>query len=201
MMKTTTFGPYTWLVLEERDGKALLLCEDIIERRAYHDEFTSVTWETCTLRGYLNGEFLEKFSPEERSRIALTHNENPDNTWGRTQGKPFNTPGGNPTDDDVFLLGFADVLGYFPNLKLHEYSDGDEWWYEADERLVAKCGGKPAWWWLRSPGIRQGYAAYVGSDGFVGLGGYDVDYEGGVRPALWINLKSGISKSEPCKTS
>jgi len=200
-MRKTTFGPYTWLVLEERDGKALLLCEDIIERRPYHDEYTRITWETCALRAYLNGKFLDRFTPEERSRIAMTRNENSDNTWGRTQGKPFNTPGGNPTDDYVFLLGIADVLGYFPNLKPHKYMDSDKWWYEADERLIAKCGGQPSWWWLRSPGLFQNYAAFVGSDGYVSLSGRSVrDAGGGVRPALWLNLESGISKSEPCKT-
>jgi hypothetical protein len=56
------FGPYAWRILEQRDGKALLLSEDIIERRTYSDKFTAITWETCTLRTYLNGKFFESFS-------------------------------------------------------------------------------------------------------------------------------------------
>jgi len=197
-MKTTNFGPHTWRILDERDGKALLLCEDIIERCAYNDAFTPTAWETCSLRKYLNGEFLEKFSPEERARIALTRNDNPANTWRRTQGKAFNTPGGNPTEDYVFLLSVEEALKYYHGLKLCKDGDGDEWWYEADERIIAKCDGRPAWWWLRSPGIFQNYAAAVYDDGYVFLLGGTVPNEtGGVRPALWLNLELEESPN-PC---
>jgi len=183
------FGPWDWRVLAAENGKALLLAENILEQRPYNDEFTDVTWETCSLRTYLNDEFLEKFHAKDRARIALTPHYNPDNTWGRTKGKPFNTPGGKPTEDHVFLLSVADVLKYFPGLKLHKDSDGDEWWYEADQRLVARYGEQTAWWWLRSPGYFQYYAAYVDNGGFVSLIGSIVDYvAGGVRPALWLNL-------------
>jgi hypothetical protein len=193
------FGPYTWIILKQRDGKALLLAEDIIERRSYNEDWEATTWETCALRKYLNGEFLDRFTPEDRAHIALTHNENPDNTWGRTQGEPFNTPGGNATDDYVFLLSVEEVLKYFPGLKLHKDGDGDEWWYDADNRLATKFNGNRSWWWLRSPGYTQDRAAYVDGDGHVFLSGNNVDYsEGGVRPALRVNLKSGGS-SNPYK--
>jgi len=184
------FGPYTWRVLEERDGKVLLLCEEIVERRAYHGKFKPVTWETCTLRAYLNRGFLDKFSPEECARIALTRNENPDNTWGIINGERFDVPGGNPTNDHIFLLSVPEILKYFPGLKLHKDSDGDKWWYEAEERLAVKFNNNRSWWWLRSPGNLQYYAALVSGDGGVDLGGSGVMYgTGGVRPALWLNLE------------
>ena len=195
---TIKFGPHTWIVLERRNGKALLLSEDIIEKRAYNDKFIPVTWETCAMRKYLNGEFLERFLPEEQTRIALTRCENPDNTWGRTRGVPFGTPGGNPTDDRVFLLSIEEILRYFPGLKLYKDDDGDEWSYELDERLAAKLNGSGSWWWLRSPGLNQRNAAYVRLDGDVTLGGLYVGHaSGGVRPALWINLESGESSDPP----
>jgi len=199
-MKTLIFGPYTWRILDERDGKALLLCEDIIERCAYNDALAHVTWETCTLRKHLNGEFLEGFSLEERARIALARNDNPDNTWGRMQGEPFNTPGGNPTEDYAFLLNVEEVLKYYPGLKLRKDCDGDEWWYESDDRLVSKHNGEAVWWWLRSPGYSQNHAAYVSCDGDVDLYGTHVRREtGGARPALWLNLESDES-SNPCES-
>ena len=47
------------------------------------------------------------------------------------------------------------------------------------------------WWWLRSPGYSQGYAASVNLDGSVHYCGDDVDYaDDCVRPALKINLES-----------
>ena len=45
------------------------------------------------------------------------------------------------------------------------------------------------WWWLRSPGHTPDNAAYVDFDGGVSLDGRGVFRgEGGVRPALWLNL-------------
>ena len=187
--KNFRFGNILWHVLEldVANNRVLLLSKDIIERRTYNDRPTEVTWETCTLRKYLNGEFYKSFKAD-RSRIALTHNENPDNTWGRTKGKPFSTPGGNPTYDCIFLLSVAEILKYFPGLKLHKDEDGNGWDYESDERLAAKFNNSGSWWWLRSPGGNQSGAAYVDRDGDVSLSGGSVSGEGGVRPALWLNL-------------
>ena len=47
------------------------------------------------------------------------------------------------------------------------------------------------WWWLRSPGIIQYFAAAVSADGSLGLNSVDSD-NACVRPALWVNLGSDI---------
>ena len=45
------------------------------------------------------------------------------------------------------------------------------------------------WWWLRSPGYYQNYAAYVELDGSVSKYGFAVDFpDCAVRPAMWIHL-------------
>ena len=186
---TTHFGQYDWRVLDVQDGKVLLLSEDIIEQLPYNTDWIAVTWETCSLRAYLNGAFYESFSEADRARIALTRNENPNNTWGTWDSKRFNTPGGNSTDDYIFLLSVPDILKHFPGLKLHKNSDwGEEWLYEADERLMAKFKDDKSSWWLRSPGIDSMCAAHVGDNGGVSLGGLPSPIEDGVRPALWLNL-------------
>jgi len=191
--KLYSFGPYEWQVLDVQGNRALLLSKDIIEkRRAYDDKRETTTWEECALREYLNGAFFDSFK-EDRKRIALTHNENPANTWGRTDSIPYNTPGGNPTDDYIFLLSVAEVLKYFPGLTLTKKSIGDGWpeWedrYKADERLIAKFNNKDFWWWLRSPGSGLYCAVRILEDGEVFLCGTVIDNDGGVRPALWLAL-------------
>ena len=46
-------------------------------------------------------------------------------------------------------------------------------------------------WWLRSPGGQNFGAAGVKANGSVGtVGGYDVSFDGGVRPAFYLNLSS-----------
>jgi len=181
------FGQYDWRVLDIQDDKALLLSEDIVEQRAYNTEWTDVTWETCTLRAYLNGEFYEKFSEEDRARIALTHNENPDNTWGVWNSERLNTPGGVSTNDRIFLLSVPEVVKYYPGLKLHKDSKWGEGYYEADGRIMAKFNNNRSWYWLRSPGQYQYIAAYVTDVGEVRFLGNFVNLEiGGVRPTMWV---------------
>jgi ankyrin repeat protein len=61
---TIAFGNYKWRILDVQGGRALILTEDIIEKRRYNEKDEFVTWKTCTLRKYLNGEFLQKFTSE-----------------------------------------------------------------------------------------------------------------------------------------
>jgi hypothetical protein len=74
------FGEYNWRVLDVQNGiagqcpdRALIITEDVVEQRAYHSSYNNdcktVTWETCDLREYLNGEFLDRFSDECKSQI------------------------------------------------------------------------------------------------------------------------------------
>lgn len=181
------FGKYTWRVLDIWGTKALLLAENILEKRTYHQKFECVTWEKCDLRKYLNGEFLQNFSGEEQARIVHVANKNPDNPWYRTEG-------GNSTLDRVFLLSINEIVKYF--------GDSGQLWkrntegYIDDqynsERIAADAAGKECFWWLRSPGGDNHDAAYI-DGGSIGIRGYAVDDSddisyGGVRPALWLDF-------------
>jgi hypothetical protein len=100
------FGPYNWRVLDVQNGKALLITEDIVEKRRYHSSYTDITWVCCELRHYLNGAFFQTFSSAEQSRILQTNNTNANNQW-------FGTKGGENTTDRVFLLSIEEVVEYF----------------------------------------------------------------------------------------
>ena len=100
------FGKYTWRVLEVQEGKALILSDAIIEIRAYNEKELSVTWESCTLRKYLNGEFYNSFSESNKQMIADTKVISNKNPW-------FMTKGGKNTSDFVFLLSIEEVVKFF----------------------------------------------------------------------------------------
>ena len=159
------FGNYNWLVLDVQNNKALILTENIIEKRPYNKELKGVTWETCTLRKYLNGEFLREFSSDQQRRIEETRIENNDN-------QQYGTKGGSDTIDKIFLLSFNEVNRYFGN----------------DSDRIAKYNKKACWWWLRSPGYNKRDAACVDDVGSVSVINGTVYFNGGVRPALWLNL-------------
>ena len=176
-----------WIVLDKQDGKVLLLSKYALDAKPYNDEWIDVTWETCTLRSWINSEFYcTAFSEKERTSIAETLVRNADNP-------EYGTEGGNDTRDKVFLLSIEEVMTYFDadpdaedpvrRAKLTKYAKEQAgWgWDTSDEYYV---NGD---WWLRSPGFVSNNAAYVDYNGNVNRGGYLVDnYSNVVRPALWI---------------
>ena len=161
------FGAFDWRVLDVQDGMALVISEDIIEHRPYHVNVGDITWEHSTIRQYLNGDFYNSFSSAEQERIVETtiiNNDNPNH----------GTAGGNDTTDNIFLLSIDEAEMYFPN---------------DTSRIAVDADGESHWWWLRSPGFSSISAADVIDYGDVNVGGNFADIDnGGVRPALWLNL-------------
>ncbi len=190
-----SFGRYDWRVLEMHDDKALIVTEEIIDQRPYHDVYKPITWAECSLREYLNGAFYDAFTETEKARIVLVINQNVDNQW-------YGTEGGAPTEDHIFLLSLDDVCTYFGDSRSKLYNKGknQRYWFERkDENNIhreARLQGKNGnwWWWLRSPGRVGLKAAYVWGDGVIGIQGNHIKIgnladgkcTGGVRPALWL---------------
>ncbi|MDR1600507.1 MAG: DUF6273 domain-containing protein [Oscillospiraceae bacterium] len=178
------FGNYDWLVLDARQDKALLITKDVIELRSYNTAFTSVTWETCTLRKYLNNDFYDNFNTEEKARIIETTIENLDSPR-------YATDGGNDTKDKVFLLSIQECVQYFgdsgqlANISPNKALLSDE--YNNDR--VAMYKGQATDWLLRSPGNSSRESAFVNTYGNVHIIGRVVsNKQSGVRPAMWIKL-------------
>ncbi|MCR5060512.1 MAG: DUF6273 domain-containing protein [Saccharofermentans sp.] len=94
------FGSYDWFVYARENDTVSLLCNDSVRTGTYHSSNTAITWEKCDLRKWLNGEFYDQFTPEEKKYIVKTHNRNP---WSF----PNFTRGGRATD--VFLLSIKEA--------------------------------------------------------------------------------------------
>ena len=59
-----------WLILDKQDGYMLLLSKNILDFIPTNKKKDKVTWETCTLRKWLNEEFINiAFSDSEKARI------------------------------------------------------------------------------------------------------------------------------------
>ena len=190
------FGDYKWRVLDVKNNAALIVTEDIVEQRAYHDSYEDITWADCSLRKYLNGEFHDKFDAIDKSRIVPVLNKNHDNQW-------YGSTGGADTQDRVFLLSIEEVAcQYFgdSSSKLHNPGKNQRYWFERKDennsKRSAMFNGGIWWWWLRSPGRVGVKAVYIHGDGNIGIQGNNVlkgnisdgRCTGGVRPALWLNI-------------
>ncbi len=189
--------PIEWIVQDRRaDGSVVLLSKCALDCKPYNTERVDVTWETCTLRKWLNEDFYNAaFSAQEQAKIVPVTLENADNPhWGTT--------GGNATLDRVWLLSINEVF--------YEHSIDKVFSCALDEasRMCAPTkfavaqgidqdsyftidGVSTCWWWLRSPGRASKDAADVDTRGDDSYYGLDVDYGHiGVRPAIVIQLGS-----------
>ena len=175
-----------WDVLAKEDNSVLLISKYALDCKEYNSITTSATWETCSLRKWLNETFMDSaFDGAEKSIVEKTNvsaDKNPN----------YSTDPGNATTDKVFLLSANEVNKYFGSYEDRkciptEYAKANGAYTSSG---YTKNGVPTCWWWLRSVGYTQGGAANVsdyGSDNYLGM---RVDYGGGcVRPAVWVNIK------------
>lgn len=177
--------PIEWLVLDEKDGEALVISKYALDCQPYNESYIEITWEICTLRKWLNETFFNAaFSREEQNRIITSRvkaNKNP----------AFSTPPGKATTDKVFLLSIKEADKYFDSDDFRKCTPTDyviaQGVYTSDN---LNLGGKATCsWWLRSPGYDSKCAAYVRIFGSVNYYGASVSLSSdAVRPALRINL-------------
>ncbi len=195
---TYTFGAYEqdndtsngkedieWRVLAKEEGRILVISEYALDCQQYNTEGTDVTWETCSLRKWLNETFLkEAFSAEEQKMIPetkVTADKNPS----------YSTDPGNDTTDKVFLLSISEAEKYFSDDEDRKCVPTA---YAIDRGAITSSnftkGGKATCrWWLRSPGFDSYYAAGVYGNGDINYyGDYVDDNHNCVRPALWIEF-------------
>lgn len=204
------YEPIKWRVLEAYNGQALLLADEVLDNQEYNKNYVNVTWETSSIRSWLNGQgsifnepgmdYTKKnfintaFLKTEQESISGTNVINNNNIY-------YGTFGGNNTFDKIFLLAESQV--YTEQAKKYGFIADRS----LDEGRRSKCStyafamgcGKSrdndykgnVWWWLRSPGDDSSDAAVVDDSGWIFRdGNYVYRYDDGVRPALYLNLSS-----------
>lgn len=201
---------WTLLDKDEENGRALLVSKYIIDAKQYNEEGGDVTWETSSIRKWLNKDFFnDAFNDIEKDLIeeTIVHTNDESEIISDTK---YTTRGGNDTKDKIFLLSTDEIIKYMGhnrNLVLatiteninknvrpekYLYKNGDSYIEKYDERVYYSS------YMTRSPGFQQNYikminpyrdidtifdSEYVGIDM---ISGYHLD---GVRPAMWVKYK------------
>ena len=211
------YEPIKWRVLNVNGTDAFLVADKALDDQKYNTAYASVTWETCTMRSWLNGydssvnaygtdynskNFINTaFTSSERSAVKITEVVNDDNINNGTEG-------GNNTRDKIFLLSENEVCNSSAALSygfVRSRSSRDEA-RMCNNSMYAEAMGamsdndfpvRQCWWWLRSPGSSSDSAANVSNYGSVDYyifgddNGGNVDYATkAVRPALHLDLSS-----------
>ena len=204
--------PIKWRVLSVEGDDAFLLADKCLDRQEYNEAGTSATWNTCTMRSWLNGygaeankdgkdysddNFLNHaFSADEQSAIKTENVVNNDNLVHGTEG-------GNDTIDKVYLLSIDEATnveyGFVSSrsdnaesrrAKNTAFTKGKGAWTSEYRENVGEDAGNGCWW-LRSPGEFSYHASSVSFGGIVFTNGVHVTcYDYAVRPAMHLNLSS-----------
>lgn len=171
-----------WMVLKRDENRLFLLSKYALDCKEYNKYYKDITWEECSLRKWLNKEFVNcAFSENEKDMISetfVTADKNP---------VYDNVNPGNDTTDKVFLLSMNE---------LEEYLDNDIIKCAATEYSISKgvyvgSNSDYCYWWLRTPGCMQNCVVVAGDGKKVTLFSYGdrvnkVGY--GIRLAIWINI-------------
>lgn len=211
--------PIEWRVLSVSGNNAFVVSDKVLDYKSYNENGVektdsygsaetdySCTWETSTLRYWLNGTdtyasdktaFINKaFTDEEKNSIIETEVFNDDTPSSNIEGD-------NNTTDKVYLLsiGEASNTSYGFDDKFNEESTTrnvkDTDYVKVNKAYLGEYNyGYPDYWWLRSPGSTASVAAYVNDHGYGFAGGINVyDARLSVRPALHVNLSSSCVKA------
>ena len=206
------YEPIKWRILSTAGNQAFLQTDLAMDDQKYNINWTSVTWETCSMRSWLNGygaetnepkmdyrsdSFLQDaFTSAQQQAICTTEVKNADNLG-------YGTEGGDHTTDKIFLLseqevygikassyGFAEAYDTYDRARRRKSST-----YAKAKGVWSNSGGAGydgnCWWWLRTPGDIRHITVKVISYCYVGRHGYRVNhYALGVCPALNLNLSS-----------
>lgn len=169
-----------WLVLAKENNRLLVISRYALDSKPYNDQDVAVTWETCSLRSWLNKEFFNTaFSSEAQAMIPTV-------TVSADKNPEYSTDPGKATQDKVFLLSIVEANKYFMTDDARQCKPTAY----AEAQRARRYDNGCCHWWLCSPGHYRSFASHVRDDGYVSLMGGGVDtYSKAVRPAIWINLE------------
>ena len=196
--------PIKWRVLSVDGDNAFLLADQNLDIGLYNESYRDATWETCTMRSWLNGygassnvdsidysddNFIDAaFTSAEQNvirQVTVANEDNPN----------YGTEGGNVTNDKVYLLSIEEASNALYGFNSTFDTDSDtrvatNTAYVAGN-IVMNGVGEGDSWWLCSPGDSGYGASIVGYNGYGYYGDYAVWHEyNAVRPVLHLNLSS-----------
>ena len=168
--------PIEWYILYSDHEKALLLSRFALTNMNFNKTFADVTWETSTIREWLNTNFYRTAFLYDEQVCILTNQKGYTNSYCEY--------GEIATADEVFLLSL-DELNFYIDTVLRR---------QLIATPYAKANGiqvkdNYSWWWLRTNGNSNKTAQIVFETGYISTIGRDVSsYVGGVRPAIWVDI-------------
>ncbi len=172
-----------WIVLAKDIDKTLVISKYGLDCKQFNTSFSyEVTWETSSLRRWLNGEFKNIAFSAVENALILTVKVSAD-----ANSNKFGVSAGKSTKDKIFILSEFEAKKYFLSNEERECES---------TKYANAMGCRKSWkgnceWWLRTPGETSGWVIGVDDDGEIGISGTSVTQDNwAVRPAMWLDIES-----------
>ncbi|MBQ8177902.1 MAG: hypothetical protein IJ033_01790 [Clostridia bacterium] len=194
-----------WRVLEEKDGAAFLLCDTVIDKYCFNPtgsynslgylvgtQYRSHDYAESALRTYINDTlYNDIFTLREKQSILETNvlNRPGESAYVETQGLMTSS------NDKLFVLSYWEATKDEYNLVVEEdflmatlISD-----YNVAKGMAATRIENNYYsdWWLRTSGSHTNMGNRVTFSGVIGRNtecSVNLDYEVGIRPAMWLKI-------------
>ena len=208
------YEPVRWRIIEQDGQTATLMADRLLECAAFNEQAEDVSWESCTLRSFLNGydetanaggiSYAQKpqdsflgsaFSDEERAAVLKGTVRNPDNYY-------FGTDCGSDTEDCVYIPDEEEVFSS-PAAAKHGFAESDGVGDTARRFQPTRYAmARGAWfsetegnegngfWFLRTSGYTPSNANYVCDFGYIyNRGIYVTTGDCGILPVIRVDLQ------------
>lgn len=169
-----------WLVIFVNENRALLVSKYLLDIKPYHSTLTDITWKDCSLRFWLNNDFINSAFSSKHQELIM------DSIIPAVNNPSSGTKAGVSTTDKIFILNINEVEKYFPIVIDRQCQPTDS----AIANSIYDFDNYNSCWWLRSPGNFQKNAAGITNFGSVdSIGAFVNSDRIFVRPAMWISIK------------
>ena len=156
--ESTKLEEITWLVLEIRNGKALLVSESILDYKQMHSESVEITWKDTDLRNWLNGEFYNSaFGKLHQKDIVETETECVDKVFILDSSK----------SKSAIVLRDCASTKYASGKSIYTLYT----WTSSNSKAQSDC------------------FAYIYKNNVCEYSELSVQFEFGVRPAIWVAIE------------
>ncbi len=154
-----------WIVLNKAEGRILVISKYALDYKQYHSSGTHTKWDDCSLKTWLNGDFLNAaFSAAEQHKIACIDQKR----------------------GSIFLMDMNDINSFLPTngsrkCKATRY-------VRAKTNFANEENGNCRWW-LQASGLDSGHASTVEPDGFIDELGDSIYFANAIRPVMWVSVE------------
>jgi hypothetical protein len=188
----TDMSDISWFVMSEDEDKLLLVSEFALDCKPYNETNTNCEWANCSLRSWLNSNFLNAAFNEIEQKAIIEEKHS------SSENRMFGIPSGTDVNDKVFIISHVNNPQLFEKSSYRIVLPTP---YAISNGAIVVDKEFPKLW-TRDFGETKNKTGYISDDGFSVTNGTEVNSRHiGVRPAIWVKKEFFAPKTKAPTTT